>query len=75
MNNPVDASQVGHLARLAILGMCARGVASAAFADAPEVLTVVVTVSRPSPSFLADEYPVTLEYGGHDDVALYGASL
>ena len=69
-----DSQQVGHIARLAVLGMCARGVAASAFSDSPDVLTVVITVSRPEP-FFTGELPTVIEYGGRGDVSLYGSSL
>jgi hypothetical protein len=72
----LDEQQVSHIARLAILAMCARGVASAEFEN-PEIQTVQITVFRPSsglsPGFA--ELPVELEIFGASDVPMGGVGL
>lgn len=66
-----DWQQIEHVARLAVLAMCARGVASAERQDHDEVQRMVVTVSdldSVSPS-------VDVEFYGSHPVPLGGLSL
>lgn len=41
-----DHEQIHHIARMAVLAMCARGVALSEFESAPEVQKVVISVRR-----------------------------
>jgi len=61
-----DVQQISHIARLAVLAMCARGVAAVEFDTAPEIASVHVTVCRTDGDI--QEMTVDLEYisiGGH----------
>jgi len=70
-----DMQQIHHVARLAVLAMCARGVAAAEFEN-PEIQTVQITVFRSESGgpFLA-ELPVELEVFGASDVPMGGVGL
>jgi len=71
-----DVSQIHHIARLAVLAMCARGVASSEFEN-PEVKTVQITIFRPSAELSGSlsELPVELEIFGASDVPMGGLGL
>lgn len=66
-----DVEQVGHIARMAVLAMCARGVAGSEFDGSPEVQEVRLTVRRGE----GGEMPVDLEFLGTHPVPLGGLSL
>jgi hypothetical protein len=70
----VDVHQIGHIARLAVLAMCARGVAAVEFENSPEVSSVVVVVSRSDPTS-GEQFPVDLEFVSDKNVSLGGVSL
>lgn len=53
-----DLQQIHHVARLAVLAMCARGVAGAEFETSPEIHEVRFTVFRGG----AGELPVDVEF-------------
>ncbi len=67
-----DHEQISHIARLAILAMCARGVAGVEFDSAPEVLSVRFTVSRAGSD---SELPLDVEFLGSHSIPLGGMSL
>lgn len=69
---PVDVESIGHIARLAVLAMCVRGVAGGEFESSPEILSVRFTVTRSDGSF---ELPVDVEYIGTHSMPLGGMSL
>ena len=71
--SPLDHDQVGHIARLAILAMCARGVAASEFEDSPEVSEIVFRVSRDDSGSLV--LPVDVEFHAHGGLPLGGMSL
>ena len=66
-----DWAQVEHVARLAVLAMCARGVAQAEHEAQDEISRVVITVTNPGDSLPA----VDLEFYGSHRVPLGGLSL
>ena len=66
-----DWKQVEHVARLAVLAMCARGVAQAEHADHDEISRVVITVTNPGDCLPA----VDLEFYGPHPIPLGGLSL
>jgi hypothetical protein len=70
--SPADHDQIGHIARLAVLAMCARGVASGEFEADTEVQQVRFTVSRLPGS---SELPVDVEYIGTHEMPIGGMSL
>lgn len=70
--NPLDHDQIGHIARLAVLAMCARSVAGSEFEGSPEILAVRFTVSRADG---ACECPIDVEYIGTHAIPLGGMSL
>ena len=63
--------QVHHIACMAVLAMCARGVASAEFEENPEVGSVQITVTRADGS----EHSVDVEFQNVNGVPLGGLSL
>ena len=63
--------QVHHVACMAVLAMCARGVASSEFASSPEIGSVRITVSRADGS----EHAVDVEMVSADGMPLGGLSL
>lgn len=67
-----DVSQVQHVARLAMLAMCARGVAVAEFDSSPEILEVRFTVHRVAG---VSECPIDLEFIGAHSIPVGGMSL
>jgi hypothetical protein len=70
--NAADVESIGHIARLAVLAMCARGVAGSEFSASPEILSVRFTVSRGDGDF---EFPIDVEYIGAHAIPLGGMSL
>lgn len=67
-----DHGQVGHVARLAVLAMCARGVAAAEFDSNPEAQAVAIIVRR---SDGVESLPVDCEFVGSSGVILGGVTL
>jgi hypothetical protein len=67
-----DVEQIHHIARLAVLAMCARGVAGAEFETSDEVQTVRITVSRPVGQ---EQSAVDLEVLGTSSFPLGGVAL
>ena len=68
-----DVDQIHHIARLAVLAMCARGVAGGEFESSPEIQQVRFTVSRTNGSSF--EFPVDVEFLGTHEVPVGGMSL
>ena len=68
-----DVQQIHHFARLAVLAMCARGVAGAEFDGSPEVQSVRFTISRTDGSSF--EFPVDVEFIGSHQMPIGGMSL
>lgn len=68
----LDYGQVGHVARLAVLAMCARGVAAAEFDSNSEVQAVAIIVRR---SDAAESLPVDCEFVGASGLILGGVTL
>ena len=67
-----DVDQIHHIARMAVLAMCARGVAASEFETSPEVSALRITVARP----VDGEQPaVDLEFMGTHAIPLGGMSL
>lgn len=66
-------TQVNHLACLAVLAMCARGVASTEFDQEAEVREILIRVSRPDGGSV--ELPVEIEYLSLGGLAVGGMSL
>ncbi len=66
-----DHDQIGHIARLAILAMCARGVAGSEFEASPEIQQVRFTVIRTDGA----EHAIDVEYFGTSQIPLAGMSL
>lgn len=69
--NPADVQQINHIARLAVLAMCARGVAAGEFESSSEIAQVRFIVTR----FDGVEMPVEVEYLGSHSMPLGGMSL
>ena len=58
-----DHDQISHVARLAVLGMCVRGVAGAEFEATDDVQVMRITVTRPVDG---EQAAIDVEYfGGH----------
>ena len=72
MQAPHDIEQIHHIARLAVLAMCARGVAGAEFETSDEVHQVRITVSRPVGQ---EQSAIDLEVIGTSNVPLGGVAL
>lgn len=70
--SPLDHDQVGHIARLAVLAMCARGVASVEFDSNTEVHAVAVVVRR---SADGESLPVDVEFIAAAGAVMGGLSL
>ena len=70
--SPLNHDQVGHIARLAVLAMCARGVASPEFDSNPEIQMVAVCVRR---SALGESLPVDLEFITEGGAVVGGLTL
>jgi len=71
--NVGDIQQIHHIARMAVLAMCARGVAGSEFDSSPEVQQVRFTISRTDGSTL--EFPVDVEFIGTHAMPIGGMSL
>ena len=69
--SPQDVVQVNHVARLAVLAMCARGVAAVEFDQSPEITQIRITVSRDD----GLELSVDLEYLGSHSLPIGGMSI
>lgn len=65
--------QVQHVARLAVLAMCARGVAASEFETSPEVSEVVIRINRHDGGSF--ELPVDVEFHAQNGTPLGGMSL
>lgn len=70
---PANLETVHHAAQLAILAMCARGVAAAEFDTDSEVQQVVIVVGRPGPDCLVPS--VDVSFLGTHSVPMGGLSL
>lgn len=70
--SPADVPQIHHIARMAILAMCARGVAVAEFDSSPEIVEVRLTVHR---VVGVSECPIDLEFIGAHSMPVGGMSL
>lgn len=70
--SPLDHDQVGHIARLAVLAMCARGVAASEFDANTEVQAVAVVVRR---SDDGEFLPVDVEFVAGAGAVIGGLSL
>lgn len=66
-----QVQQVHHIACMAVLAMCARGVAATEFAGSPEVGSVRITVSRVD----GTEHAVDVEMVNANGFPLGGMSL
>lgn len=66
-----DVGQIAHIARLAVLAMCARGVAVAEFESSPEVVSVQISVNRSDTS----EPSVDVEFVDAHGLVFGGMSL
>jgi len=69
---PADVGQIQHIARLAVLAMCARGVAAGEFEASPEIREVRFTVIRDTDTL---EFPVEVEFIGSHSIPVGGMSL
>jgi len=69
--SPADVVQINHVARLAVLAMCARGCAAAEFDQSPEITEIRIIVSRDDGAELA----VDVEYIGPHSMPIGGMSL
>ena len=67
-----QSQQVHHIAQLALLAMCARGLAASEFDTNPEVIELRLTVRRPVGTELQS---VDLEYIGTHDIPLGGMTI
>lgn len=66
-----DWAQIEHVSRMAVLAMCARGVAQTEFDAQPQISRMVLTVTD-----LASPVPtLEIEYFGQSPVPLGGVSL
>lgn len=70
--NHDDMQQIHHISRLAVLALCARGVAASEFEN-PEIQSVQVVVFRPEPGSV--ECPAELVIFGASDVPMGGVNL
>lgn len=70
--NHADVEQIWHVARLAVLAMCARAVAGAEFETSDEVRSVRLTVSRPVDG---EQSAIDLEFISVTGVAVAGVAL
>ena len=67
-----NMEQIAHVARMAVLAMCARGVAASEFETTPEVQQLRIIVHRP----IDGEQPaIDLEFMGTHAIPLGGLSL
>ncbi len=68
---PADVVQINHIARLAVLAMCARGVAGPEFDQSPEIVEIRFIVARDDGA----ELSVDVEYIGSHSMPIGGMSL
>ncbi len=68
-----DMQQVSHVARLAVLAMCARGVAASEFESSPEIGSMVIRVDRAAVG--EQELSVDVEFHSPDGLPVGGLSL
>lgn len=68
----LDHDQVGHIARMAVLAMCARGTAAAEFDSNTEVHAVAIVVRR---SDVGETLPVDMEFIAAGGAVLGGVTL
>jgi len=66
-----QSQQVGHIACMAVLAMCARGVAGSEFSSSDEVGAIRITVTRADGA----EHAVDVEIVNAHGMALGGMSL
>jgi hypothetical protein len=69
--NLEQTNQVTHIACMAVLAMCARGVAGSEFASSPEVGSVRITITRTNGA----EHEVDVEMINASGLPLGGLSL
>ena len=67
-----DHDQISHLARLAVLGMCVRGVAGAEFEAVDDAHVMRITVTRPVDG---EQAAIDVEYFGAHPMAIGGFPL
>jgi len=67
-----DVEQISHIARLAILAMCARGVAESEFEQDPEISALRFTVARTGDG---SETPIDVEFVNALGFAVGGMAL
>ena len=65
--------QVHHVARLAVLAMCARGVAASEFESSPEVSEIVIRITRSEGGVF--ELPVDVEFCAMNGMPIGGMSV
>lgn len=70
--SPLDHDQVGHIARLAVLAMCARGTAASEFDSETSIRSMVITVERTTDG---ETLPVSVEFFGTHAIPIAGMSL
>lgn len=68
---PLEATQVAHIAKLSLLAMCARAVGASEFDTSPEVVEVHLVVSRSA----GHQPDVELIFVGANDTPLTGMTL
>ena len=68
----LNADQVGHIARLAVLAMCARATAAAEFDSNAEVQAVALVVRR---SASGESLPVDMKFISDAGAVLGGVTL
>jgi len=73
MLSPDNLEQISHVARLAVLAMCARGVGAVEFENSDEVKRMVITVS--APAALLEMPAVDIEYYGTSPFPIGGMAL
>lgn len=66
-----DVTQINHVAKLAILAMCARGCAASEFDQSPEIVEIRFIVTRSD----GVELDVDVEYIGAYSIPISGMSL
>lgn len=68
-----DMQQVHHVARLAVLAMCARGVAASEFESSSEISEMVIRVARDCGGSI--ELPVDVEFLAPGGLPVGGLAL
>lgn len=71
--NDAQLQEIHHAARLALLGMACRGVASPEFDDQPDLTAIVLTISRPLAGTC--EADVDVEFRASNGFPIGGVSL